>query len=71
MEAISVQGDGNVSCRLEKQNNKLSLYINNKMDYPDLNWGNHMNNIKLGKTYSDTIKLIINNPPMLSHKSQK
>jgi len=71
VEAISVQGDGNVSCRLEKQNNKLSLYINNKMDYPDLNWGNHMNNIKLGKTYSDTIKLIINNPPMLSHKSQK
>jgi beta-galactosidase len=60
-EAISVQGDGKVSCRLAKQNNILYLYINNKMDYPDLGWGNHMNNIKLGKTYSDTIKLIVNN----------
>jgi beta-galactosidase len=68
VEAISIQGDGKVSCRLEKQNTKLCLYINNKMDYPDLNWGNHTNNIKLNKTYSDTVKLIESDPPWALNK---
>jgi beta-galactosidase len=67
-EAISVQGDGKVSCRLANQNNKLCLYINNKMDYPDLNWGNHTNNIKLSKTYSDSVKLTVSKPLMATKK---
>jgi hypothetical protein len=60
VDAISVQGLGKVSCRLAMQNKELHLYINNKIDYPDLKWGNHMNNIKLRGMYSDTVKIKLN-----------
>ena len=43
---ISVYGDGDISCRIEKRDNKMCLYLSNAIDYPDLSWGNYSRNIK-------------------------
>ncbi len=57
---VSVYGKGSVSCRLAKKENVLKLYLNNIVDYVDLNWGNYQRNITLDGTYSNEVHLKIN-----------
>ena len=39
--------DASVACRINRQtDNKLTLYINNRWDYPDIAWGNYCKRIK-------------------------
>ena len=57
---LSVLGDGDVSCRIAKQKDKFILFVNNKMDYVDLGWGNFQRNILLDDSYSDSVVLKMN-----------
>ncbi|GGW49405.1 glycoside hydrolase family 2 protein [Arenibacter certesii] len=52
---ITVQGKGDVSCRLSKENNKLVLHLLNQLDYIDLSWGNFQNNIMLDGSYRGSV----------------
>jgi hypothetical protein len=54
---LTVQSNGQHSCRLAREKERLVLYINNKMDYVDLSWGNYQRNIKLKKEYENDIRL--------------
>lgn len=56
---ISVVGNGETDCRVSKADKKMILFINNRMDYVDLNWGNYQRNIKLGENYEDEVILRI------------
>ncbi len=44
---VEVMGDGDLGCRIEKNNSVLTLFINNHWDYIDLSWGNYQKNLKL------------------------
>jgi len=59
-KVISVLGNENVACRLNKKGDYLVLHINNKWDYVDLSWGNFQKNIKLDKNYNGKVKFMIN-----------
>ena len=59
-EVVSVRGDGDVSCRIAKAENKILLFINNEIDYIDLSWGNFQRNILLDKNYSEEVEFKIN-----------
>ncbi len=59
-EVVSVQGNGDVSCRIAKGDDKFILYIDNEMDYIDLSWGNYQRNILLEKDYSNVVVIKIN-----------
>lgn len=42
-----ISPDASVACRINRQtDNKLTLYINNRWDYPDIAWGNYCKRIK-------------------------
>jgi hypothetical protein len=56
---IEVVGAGRVACRIARRDNKINLYIDNEIDYPDLSWGNYQRDITLDKIYSGKIKLRI------------
>ncbi len=45
-KCISVHGNGDISYRIEKRDNKMCLYLSNAIDKPDLSWGNYSRNIK-------------------------
>ncbi len=57
---LTVNGKGEVSCRLEKNGKSLGLYLNNEMDYVDLSWGNYQRNIILEGSYIGEIEFNIN-----------
>ncbi|MEN8247750.1 MAG: glycoside hydrolase family 2 TIM barrel-domain containing protein [Bacteroidota bacterium] len=52
---ISVVGNGDISCRIAKHNNKIKLFANNEMDYVDLSWGNYQRNILFEGSYSNAV----------------
>jgi hypothetical protein len=54
---LSVQSDGRHSCRIAKNDESLHLFINNKIDYVDLSWGNYQRNIKIKEEYENDISL--------------
>jgi hypothetical protein len=54
-EVISVLGNGEADCRLAKIDKQLMLFVNNKMDYVDLSWGNYQRNILLEDNYVDEV----------------
>jgi hypothetical protein len=54
---LSVQSDGRHSCRIAKNDESLHLFINNKIDYVDLSWGNYQRNIKIKEEYENYISL--------------
>ena len=58
-QCINVSGNGDVSCRIEKNNDKLYLNISNLVDYPDLSWGNYCRNIISSKSFSGKVKFRI------------
>ncbi len=55
----SVIGSGNENCRLSKNGKNISLFINNRIDYFNIGWGNYQRNIKLDKKYSNKIEIQI------------
>ena len=57
---VSVCGHGDVSCRLAKNGNSLDLYLNNEIDYIDLNWGNYQRNMILEGEYNGKVDFYIN-----------
>jgi hypothetical protein len=62
-KVVSVTGNGDISCRIAKKENRIILFANNKMDYIDLSWGNYQHNILLDKKYSNKVEIIINTAP--------
>ena len=56
---VSIQSKGEVSCRLEQNNNLLDIYINNQLDYIDLSWGNYQRNILLEGTFKGENTIIL------------
>jgi len=58
-EMISTYSEGDVSGRLNKEGEKLQLYISNQMDY-HLDWGNYQRNILLKNEYSNRVTIKIN-----------
>ena len=59
-EILSVNSNGELSCRIAKEKDKIYLFINNEMDYIDLSWGNYQRDILLDKSYSNNITLTFN-----------
>jgi len=59
-EVLTVNGKGDVSCRLEKKGKNMVLYLNNEMDYVDLSWGNYQRNIILEGEYTGKVRFHIN-----------
>jgi len=58
-EIITVVGNGEEDCRISKKDQQILLFINNQMDYVDLNWGNYQRNIKLDDHYTDEVTIRI------------
>jgi hypothetical protein len=58
--AMTVRGNGKVSCRIEKKSGGLALFLNNELDYPDLSWGNYQRNILLRDHYTNKIVIQVN-----------
>ena len=44
---LTVLGDGDLGCRIEKDDETITLFVNNRWDYVDLSWGNYQRNIKI------------------------
>jgi hypothetical protein len=53
---LSVSGFGSTACRIAKNNRRIELFINDKMDYPDLSWGNYQRDIMLAGPYKGKVK---------------
>ena len=49
---VTVPGRGDRSCRSVKDGEKITLLINDIIDYPDISWGNYSRNIILKKDHS-------------------
>jgi beta-galactosidase len=45
-EWVRVKGHGTEGCRLAKSGSEMWLYISNRLDYPDLSWGNYQRNLQ-------------------------
>lgn len=56
---LTVLSDGTHACRLKKNPEGTTLYVNSKWDYLSLNWGNYIKNDKLPGRVGDTIRLRI------------
>ncbi len=56
---VSVNGRGTNACRIEKNDDRISLMINNEIDYPDLSWLNYTRNIKLKNKYEGSTEMSI------------
>jgi beta-galactosidase len=54
-ESVSVMGDGSQSCRIQKDNGVLRLYVNEVLDYPGLGWGNYYRGVKMDELESSVI----------------
>jgi len=61
---LSVLGTSDVSCRIARLEDKFVLFVNNKIDYVDLSWGNFQRNILLDENYSDSVVLKMNTLPI-------
>lgn len=57
--SLVVTGIAGEGCRIEQKENKIDLYINNELDYPDLNWGNFQRNILLDERVCGKIEITI------------
>lgn len=57
--SIMVNGTDKEGCRIDKKDNKIDLYIDNELDYPDIAWGNYQRNILLDKKYSGKIQITV------------
>jgi hypothetical protein len=55
---LTVFGEGKVSCRLAKKDAILELYLNNAVDYTNLNWGNYERLMVLDGSYSREVSLL-------------
>jgi hypothetical protein len=53
--SLTILGNGNLGCRIEKKNNTITLFVNNTWDYVDLSWGNYQRNIKPGSLKGESI----------------
>jgi len=60
LEVLSVLGNGNISCRIAKAENKILMFVNNEMDYIDLSWGNFQRNIMLHGKQTNEVVIQIN-----------
>lgn len=58
-ETISVKANADRSCRLEKSGDDIILYINDKIDYPDISWGNYSRTITLSDSHSGTTIVVL------------
>jgi hypothetical protein len=56
---LSVEGDGRISCRIARNEGRIELMINGKLDYPDLSWGNYQRNIASGGPLSGTVRIVV------------
>jgi len=56
--SLSVEGDGRLSCRIAKTEGRIELMINDKLDYPDLSWGNYQRNLASGGPLSGTVRFV-------------
>jgi hypothetical protein len=54
---LTVRGNGEVHCRLAKENGMLSLYVSNEMDYVDLSWGNYQHNTRIPVKWSGSARI--------------
>jgi hypothetical protein len=59
-KVISVMGNGDISCRIAKNENGIMLYVNNIIDYFNLGWGNFQRNKVLDNNYSNEVVIQIN-----------
>ncbi len=57
--SLEVEGTGQEGCRINKEGNRITLFIDNILDYPDLSWGNYQKNILLQKEFSGQLKLTL------------
>jgi hypothetical protein len=51
-KVLSVAGKGEQGCRLARNGSDLVLFINSKLDYVDLGWGNYQRNIMLKNVWT-------------------
>ena len=56
---VVVVGKGREGCRIDRKENRIRLYLNNELDYPDLSWGNFQRNLTMGKKYRGNILIKI------------
>jgi beta-galactosidase len=62
LESFTVTGTTKEDCRINKKGDKIELYIDNLLDYPDLAWGNYQRNILLEGEYSGKTRIEIRYP---------
>jgi hypothetical protein len=67
-EVLSIRGNGNLSCRIAKTDHEILLFLNNRMDYVDLSWGNFQRNIMTRAEYSNEVIIQINTHSTNSYK---
>ena len=58
--SIAVKGKGREGCRIDMSDNRIWLYINNQLDYPDLSWGDYQRNILIENGYQGNIRIKVN-----------
>ncbi len=49
---LSIEGNGDISCRIEKKGDHIALFVSDLIDYPDISWGNFSRNITLKTEHS-------------------
>jgi beta-galactosidase len=49
---LTVEGNGDISCRIEKKGEHIALFVSDLIDYPDISWGNFSRNISLKGEHS-------------------
>ncbi len=54
---LTVLGRGNINCRISNTENRTILFINNIVDYVNLNWGNYQRNRIAPKDYSNEVSI--------------
>jgi hypothetical protein len=59
LKVLSVQGNGDVHCRLAKTGDTLGLFISNEMDYVDLSWGNYQRNLLPGDMFTGKVRVTL------------
>ena len=56
-QILTIHADGDVHCRLAKEEGQLHLYIDNAMDYVDLSWGNYQRNLRMRGRWSGSVSV--------------
>jgi beta-galactosidase len=58
--SIAVEGKGREGCRIDMSDNHIGLYINNRLDYPDISWGDYQRNILIENGYLGNVRIKVN-----------